>query len=65
MTSSLWHRNYDEGVPATLHPYPDRTLIDYIREAATNWPDGRKITAPHVRLATAMEQQAADRRKSE
>jgi long-chain acyl-CoA synthetase len=39
MTSSLWHRNYDEGVPTTLHPYPDRTLVDYLREAARFWPE--------------------------
>lgn len=39
MTESRWIANYDEGVPASLHPYPDRTLIDYLRESATRWPE--------------------------
>lgn len=38
MTSAIWHRNYDEGVPTTLHPYPERTLVDYLRETAEAWP---------------------------
>lgn len=38
MTPSIWHRNYDEGVPGTLHPYPERTLVDYLRETAEEWP---------------------------
>jgi long-chain acyl-CoA synthetase len=39
MTEPRWLANYDEGVPHSLEPYPDRTLIDYLREAATKWPD--------------------------
>src|SRR5687767_2487454 len=39
MTSPIWHRNYDEGVARTLVPYPDRTLLDYLRETAASWPD--------------------------
>lgn len=38
MTSAIWHRNYDEGVPGTLHPYPERTLVDYLRETTEEWP---------------------------
>ena len=29
-----WLAHYDEGVPATLAPYPNRTLVDYLAEAA-------------------------------
>src|SRR6266513_1090044 len=39
MTASRWLANYDEEVPASLEPYPNRSLIDYLREAATKWPD--------------------------
>ena len=39
MTAATWHRGYDEGVPTTLEPYPERTLLDYLAEAARNWPD--------------------------
>jgi long-chain acyl-CoA synthetase len=34
-----WHSGYDDGVPHTLAPYPDRTLLDYLSEAAGKWPD--------------------------
>ena len=34
-----WLSGYDEGVPHTLAPYPDRTLLDYLSESAANWPD--------------------------
>jgi len=51
MTAPNWLNGYDEGVPATLEPYPERTLLDYLSEAARNWPDrpallfkGSKIT---------------------
>jgi long-chain acyl-CoA synthetase len=33
-----WLAHYDPGVPATLAPYPDRTLVDYITEAARTAP---------------------------
>jgi long-chain acyl-CoA synthetase len=39
MTAAIWLQRYDEGVPSTLEPYPERTLLDYLTEAARNWPD--------------------------
>jgi len=39
MTAHTWLQGYDEGVPTTLEPYPERTLLDYLTEAARNWPD--------------------------
>src|SRR5881396_3668388 len=35
---SPWLAHYDEGVPATLEPYPERTLIDYLAAAAREHP---------------------------
>ena len=32
--STPWLAHYDRGVPATLAPYPHRTLLDYIAESA-------------------------------
>jgi len=29
---------YDDGVPATLHPYPARTVLDYVGDAARERP---------------------------
>lgn len=39
MTAPIWLQRYDDGVPTTLEPYPERTLLDYLSEAARNWPD--------------------------
>src|SRR4051812_47966591 len=39
MTNRIWLSNYDDEVPPTLEPYPDRTLMDYLRESASRWPD--------------------------
>jgi len=39
MTAPRWLANYDDGVPSTLEPYPDRSLTDFLREAAARWPD--------------------------
>jgi long-chain acyl-CoA synthetase len=39
MTAPVWLRGYDEGVPTTLEPYPERTLLDYLSESSRNWPD--------------------------
>jgi long-chain acyl-CoA synthetase len=55
MTAPIWLKGYDEGVPTTLEPYPDRTLLDYLSESARKWPDrpfllfkGSKITYAQV-----------------
>jgi long-chain acyl-CoA synthetase len=50
-----WLEHYDGGVPATLHPYPERTLLDYLRDAAAQRPDAPAIlfkgaTVSHARL---------------
>ena len=39
MTAPTWLQGYDDGVPTTLEPYPERTLPDYLSEAARSWPD--------------------------
>jgi long-chain acyl-CoA synthetase len=39
MTAPTWLKRYDEGVPTTLQPYPEKTLLDYLSESARNWPD--------------------------
>jgi long-chain acyl-CoA synthetase len=36
--SSPWLAHYDEGVPSTLGTYPDRTLVDYLADAARDRP---------------------------
>ena len=34
-----WLRHYDSDVPATLVPYPDRTLLDYLADLARDHAD--------------------------
>jgi long-chain acyl-CoA synthetase len=34
-----WLEHYDRGVPRTLMPYPNRTLLSYVREASARRPD--------------------------
>jgi long-chain acyl-CoA synthetase len=34
-----WLEHYDSDVPATLEPYPNRTLLDYLTETAVEHPD--------------------------
>lgn len=38
MNNRSWFKNYDKGVPYTLAPYPERTLVDVISESASERP---------------------------
>ena len=37
-SAAPWLAHYDADVPATLAPYPDRTLLDYLADAARTQP---------------------------
>ena len=39
MEQKPWLRHYDPGVPATLEPYPRKTLVDLVGETARERPD--------------------------
>ncbi len=34
-----WLKHYDQDVPATVGPYPQRTLLDYVADTARQTPD--------------------------
>ncbi len=38
MKQTPWYSHYDDGVPKTLLPYPERTLLDYVSDAARECP---------------------------
>src|SRR4051812_13633553 len=38
-THAAWLRNYDRGVPTTLAPYPNRTILDYVSDLARTRPN--------------------------
>ncbi|MDR1989082.1 MAG: long-chain fatty acid--CoA ligase [Acidobacteriaceae bacterium] len=46
-----WLAHYDEGVPHTLAPYPDRTILDYIADAARTNPDSPALTFKGTRVS--------------
>jgi long-chain acyl-CoA synthetase len=57
--ASSWLAHYDEGVPASLAPYPSRTLLDFISDTASERPThpaalfrGTRLTYAELELAT-------------
>ena len=64
-----WLKHYDQGVPSTLSPYPERTLVDYISDAAREQPDhpallfkGSRVTYGELeRLSDAFAASLAER----
>jgi long-chain acyl-CoA synthetase len=38
-----WLAHYDRGVPATLAPYPNRTILDYVSDFARERPQARAL----------------------
>ena len=38
-----WHSHYDPGVPPSLAPYPTRTLLDYVTDAARQHPESPAV----------------------
>src|SRR5512134_2974840 len=46
-----WLKHYDPGVPASLEPYPNKPLHEYLREQAAKSPDSPALITPaHVPL---------------
>jgi long-chain acyl-CoA synthetase len=43
MAAAPWLDHYDAGVPETLAPYPDRTLLDDVAEAVAERPDAPAV----------------------
>ncbi len=43
MNNQPWFKHYDQGVPYTLAPYPERTLIDVFSESANQRPNHRAL----------------------
>ena len=39
MDAKPWLTHYDQGIPHSLQPYPDKTLVDLVTETARQRPD--------------------------
>jgi long-chain acyl-CoA synthetase len=48
-----WIDNYDPGVPASLAPYPSRTMLDYVSELAQTQPKGTALLFKGARITWA------------
>ena len=48
-----WIEHYDPGVPASLAPYPSKTLLDYVRESAARRPDAPAIIFKNTHISNA------------
>jgi long-chain acyl-CoA synthetase len=48
-----WLKHYDRGVPHTLQPYPERTLVDVVGDAAQQRPDHTALFFQGARLSCA------------
>jgi long-chain acyl-CoA synthetase len=56
-----WIAHYDPHVPATLLPYPDKTLVDYLRESAAEAPGEPALLFKGARLSLAALNRLSDR----
>jgi long-chain acyl-CoA synthetase len=55
-----WLAHYDPDVPATLEPYPERTLLDYLSESARSHPDSPALLFKGHRVSYAELEQQSD-----
>ena len=55
-----WLAHYDQGVPETLRPYPDRTLLDYVSEAARDHPTAPALFFKGAAISYARLEQLSD-----
>jgi long-chain acyl-CoA synthetase len=56
-----WTRHYDPDVPETLAPYPNKTLVDYLREHAASLPNAPAILFKGRRVSNAELDRLSDR----
>jgi len=55
-----WHAHYDQGVPATLAPYPNRTILDYVSDQARTRPHAPALLFKGTTLSWARVERESD-----
>jgi long-chain acyl-CoA synthetase len=60
METRPWLEHYDEGVPHTLQPYPERTLLDVVSDTARQRPDHPALLFQGTRLSYGEVEQLSD-----
>jgi long-chain acyl-CoA synthetase len=48
---NVWFESYDDGMPHTLQPYPERTLLDVVSDTARQRPDHPALLFKGARLS--------------
>ncbi len=51
MEIRVWLKHYDQGMPHTLQPYPERTLLDVVSDTARQRPDHPALLFKGARLS--------------
>jgi long-chain acyl-CoA synthetase len=60
MPTPNWFEHYDDGVPPTLEPYPDRSLLDYLTETVRQWPDRPALLFKGAKVSYAQLEHLSD-----
>ena len=60
MSDKRWLNNYDKGVPKTLEPYPQKTLVDLVDEAVKEHPDYPMVLFKKRKMSYAEIQKLSD-----
>jgi long-chain acyl-CoA synthetase len=60
LSDERWLNNYDKGVPKTLAPYPQKTLVDYVDEAVKEHPDYPMVLFKKRKMSYAEIQKLTD-----
>jgi long-chain acyl-CoA synthetase len=60
LSDKRWLNHYDKGVPKTLEPYPQKTLVDYVDEAVKEHPDYPMVLFKKRKMSYAEIQKLTD-----
>jgi long-chain acyl-CoA synthetase len=60
MAAHSWAAHYDAGVPRSLEPYPNRTLLDYLADAARVRPNDAALLFKGAHLSYATLERLTD-----
>jgi long-chain acyl-CoA synthetase len=60
MEEHPWLKHYDEGVPRSLQPYPEQTLLEVVRDTAVQRPNHTAVIFKGARLSYAELERLSD-----
>jgi long-chain acyl-CoA synthetase len=60
MEARPWLKQYDEGVPHTLRPYPDRTLLDVVSDTVSQRPNHPALLFKGARITYGQLERLSD-----